>query len=104
VPIRTSDIPLPMRVSDRIAPMVWAALLKCAMKLPIHLCLWALELEQLENNLDALNTRLSPDQIKRLDDISRGEMGFPHAVLANPATKQFISGGVEVHRKRHLQQ
>jgi aryl-alcohol dehydrogenase-like predicted oxidoreductase len=66
--------------------------------------LGASKLEQLENNLDALNTRLSPDQIKRLDDISRVEMGFPHAVLANPATKQLISGGVEVHRKRHFQQ
>jgi aryl-alcohol dehydrogenase-like predicted oxidoreductase len=38
-------------------------------------------------------------QIKRLDDISRVEMGFPHAILANPTIKQTISGGVEVHRK-----
>ena len=61
--------------------------------------LGASKLEQLENNLDALNTQLSPDQIKRLDDISRVEMGFPHAVLANPMIKQTISGGVEVHRR-----
>ena len=61
--------------------------------------LGASKLEQLENNLDALNTRLSPDQIKRLDDISRVEMGFPHAVLANPSIKQMIFGEVEVHRK-----
>jgi hypothetical protein len=42
---------------------------------------------------------LSTDQIKRLDDISHIEMGFPHAVLANPSIKQLIFGGVEVHRK-----
>jgi multidrug efflux pump subunit AcrA (membrane-fusion protein) len=60
--------------------------------------LGASKLEQLENNLGSLNTHLSPDQIKRLDDISRVEMGFPHAILANPTIKQTISGGVEVHR------
>jgi len=61
--------------------------------------LGASKLEQLENNLGSLNTHLSPDQITRLDDISRVEMGFPHEHLANPTIKQTISGGVEVHRK-----
>jgi len=32
--------------------------------------LGASKLEQLENNLGSLNTHLSPDQIKRLDDIA----------------------------------
>ncbi len=61
--------------------------------------LGASKLEQLENNLDSLNTHLSPDQIKRLDAISRVDMGFPHQHLANPTLRQTISGGVEVHRK-----
>jgi aryl-alcohol dehydrogenase-like predicted oxidoreductase len=61
--------------------------------------LGASKLEQLENNLGSLNTPLSPDQIKRLDAISRVDMGFPHEHLANPMIKQTISGGVEVHRK-----
>src|SRR5258708_31891357 len=61
--------------------------------------LGASKLAQLENNLGALNTRLSPDQIKRLDDVSSVEMGFPHAILANPTIRQTISGGVEVHRR-----
>jgi aryl-alcohol dehydrogenase-like predicted oxidoreductase len=61
--------------------------------------LGASKLAQLENNLGALNTRLSPDQIKRLDDVSSLEMGFPHAILANPTIRQTISGGVEVHRR-----
>jgi aryl-alcohol dehydrogenase-like predicted oxidoreductase len=61
--------------------------------------LGASKLAQLENNLGSLNTRLSPDQIKRLDEISRVEMGFPHAILANPTIKQTMAGAVEVHRK-----
>jgi aryl-alcohol dehydrogenase-like predicted oxidoreductase len=61
--------------------------------------LGASKLEQLENNLGSLNTRLGPDQIKRLDDISRVEMGFPHEHLANPTVRQMIFGGVEVQRQ-----
>src|SRR3981189_1753896 len=61
--------------------------------------LGASKLAQLENNLGALNTLLSADQIKRLDDISSVEMGFPHEHLANPTIQQQISGGVEVPRK-----
>jgi aryl-alcohol dehydrogenase-like predicted oxidoreductase len=61
--------------------------------------LGASKLEQLENNLGALEIRLSLDQIKRLDQISSVDMGFPHAILANPRIKQTIAGGVEVHRK-----
>ena len=34
--------------------------------------------EQLENNLGSLEVNLSPDQIKRLDEASRIDMGFPH--------------------------
>jgi aryl-alcohol dehydrogenase-like predicted oxidoreductase len=61
--------------------------------------LGASKLEQLENNLDSLNTHLSPDQIERLDDVSRIAMGYPHEHLANPTIQQMISGGVEVCRK-----
>src|SRR3984893_5415706 len=61
--------------------------------------LGASKLEQLENNLGSLNTHLSPDQIKRLNDISRLAMGYPHEHLANPTIQQHISGGVEVRRK-----
>jgi aryl-alcohol dehydrogenase-like predicted oxidoreductase len=60
--------------------------------------LGASKLEQLENNFDSLNTHLSPDQIERLDDMSRIAMGFPHEHLANPTIQQMISGGVEVRR------
>jgi len=33
-----------------------------------------------------------------INEARRVEMGFPHAILANPTIKQTISGGVEVHR------
>ena len=61
--------------------------------------LGASKLEQLENNLGSLNTPLGPDQLKRLDDISRIAMGYPHEHLANPTIQQHISGGVEVRPK-----
>ncbi len=61
--------------------------------------LGASKLEQLENNLGSLDAHLSPEQMKRLDDISRVSMGFPHELLANPTIKQTIHGGVEVQRK-----
>jgi diketogulonate reductase-like aldo/keto reductase len=61
--------------------------------------LGASKLEQLENNLGALHTHLSPEQIERLDELSRVEMGFPHQHLANPTIRQAICGGVEVQRR-----
>jgi hypothetical protein len=61
--------------------------------------LGASKLEQLENNLGSLNTPLSSDQVKRLDALSRVDMGFPHEHLANPMIEQMISGGIEVRRK-----
>jgi hypothetical protein len=61
--------------------------------------LGASKLRQLENNLDSLNTVLSPDEIKQLDAITRVEMGFPHEHLENPMIKQAISGGIEIYRK-----
>jgi aryl-alcohol dehydrogenase-like predicted oxidoreductase len=61
--------------------------------------LGASKLAQLENSLGSLNTHLSPDQIKRLEEMSRVEMGFPHEHLGNPMIKRTITGGVEVQRK-----
>jgi aryl-alcohol dehydrogenase-like predicted oxidoreductase len=63
--------------------------------------LGASKLEQLENNLGSLNTHLTPDQITRLDAISRVDMGFPHEHLANSTIRQMTYGGVEVQRKFH---
>jgi aryl-alcohol dehydrogenase-like predicted oxidoreductase len=42
--------------------------------------LGATKLEQLENNLGSLDTHLSSDQIRRLNEISHVEMGFPHHI------------------------
>ncbi|QGQ95085.1 aldo/keto reductase [Paenibacillus psychroresistens] len=55
--------------------------------------------EQLENNLGSLEVNLSSDQIKRLDEASRIDLGFPHETLANPVNKKYITGGIEVLRR-----
>lgn len=38
-------------------------------------------MEQLEDNLGALDVTLSPEQIKKLDDVSRPNLNFPHEFL-----------------------
>jgi aryl-alcohol dehydrogenase-like predicted oxidoreductase len=40
-------------------------------------------MEQLEDNLGALEVKLAPDQIKRLDDVSQPKLSFPHDFLKN---------------------
>jgi len=36
---------------------------------------------QLEDNLKALDFKLSESQIKRLDDVSKPDLGWPHTFL-----------------------
>jgi aryl-alcohol dehydrogenase-like predicted oxidoreductase len=59
--------------------------------------------EQLKNNLASLDLNLSNDQLKRLDDISRIEMGFPHDFLSSDMIKTMIYGNTysvtDYHRK-----
>lgn len=55
--------------------------------------------EQLENNLGSLEVNLSFDQIKRLNDVSRIDLGFPHEILANPANQPLLTGGIDVLRR-----
>jgi len=40
-------------------------------------------LEQLEDNVGALEIKLTPEQIKKLDDISQPKLNFPHDFLRN---------------------
>src|SRR5260221_6944983 len=55
--------------------------------------LGASKLEQLENNLGSLEAHLSPEQMERLDGISRVSMSFPHELLSNPTIKQTNQAG-----------
>src|SRR5580704_12381901 len=50
-------------------------------------------LAQLENNLAAAKTTLSPEQIARLDEVSAIPVVFPHRMLNNPETRQRFKGG-----------
>ncbi len=61
--------------------------------------LGASKIEQLKDNLGAIDTHLSVNQIKRLDDVSKIDLGFPHETLAKPANKMMRTGGIEVYRK-----
>jgi aryl-alcohol dehydrogenase-like predicted oxidoreductase len=59
--------------------------------------------EQLKNNLASLDLKLSGDQLKRLDDISKIEMGFPHDFLSADMLKTMMYGNTysstDYHRK-----
>lgn len=50
--------------------------------------------DQLEDNLGALEIELSPDQLARLDEISRIELGFPMAFI--PEAMQFVHAGTTI--------
>lgn len=48
---------------------------------------------QLDDNLASADLSLSADQVDRLDAVSAVPLGFPHELLAVPATRQRIAGG-----------
>jgi aryl-alcohol dehydrogenase-like predicted oxidoreductase len=48
---------------------------------------------QLDDNLAAIDLRLTADQLRRLDDVSAVPLGFPHDMLAIPAYRDRIAGG-----------
>ena len=48
---------------------------------------------QLDDNLAAVDVSLTADQIRRLDEVSAISLGFPHDLLASPATQDRIAGG-----------
>ena len=48
--------------------------------------------EQLRGNLKGLSITLSDDHRRRLDDVSRPVLGFPHDFLASPAISSLVEG------------
>jgi aryl-alcohol dehydrogenase-like predicted oxidoreductase len=58
--------------------------------------LGARTLEQLEDNLGALDVTLTPDQRARLDDASAIDLGFPHRLLRSDMPRGLIFGGATV--------
>ncbi len=51
------------------------------------------KIEQLKDNLACLEWILTDEQMKRLDEISQIELGFPHRFLNSPTVQDFAFGG-----------
>ncbi len=49
--------------------------------------------EQLQDNLGALDVRLSDEQLRRLDEVSAVPLGFPHELAASPENRTRVAGG-----------
>jgi aryl-alcohol dehydrogenase-like predicted oxidoreductase len=64
--------------------------------------LGARSVEQLRDNLGAVEIRLEPEQLRRLEAASAIELGFPHDFLAQDAIRELIYGGtldqLDAHR------
>jgi aryl-alcohol dehydrogenase-like predicted oxidoreductase len=58
--------------------------------------LGARTLEQLKDTLGALDVRLSPEQLGKLDAASRIELGFPHDFLRSEMVRNVVTGGAAV--------
>ena len=59
--------------------------------------------KQLKDNLKCLDCKLTNEQLKRLDEISKIELGFPHDFLNGDIIRDIIFGGtyslIDNHRK-----
>lgn len=56
-------------------------------------------LQQLEENLGALNVVLDEEHHERLEQISSIDRGFPHEFLARPMTQAIMTGGLKIDRR-----
>ena len=50
-------------------------------------------LKQIEDTLGAVGLELAPEQMRRLDEASRIELGFPHDFLSQPNIVDLVYGG-----------
>ena len=52
---------------------------------------------QLEDNLGALTVTLAPEHVQRLEEVSAFDLGYPHALLANPRfVRAMADGGMKI--------
>jgi aryl-alcohol dehydrogenase-like predicted oxidoreductase len=63
----------------------------------------ARNLEQLQDNLGALSVSLTPEQMERLDEVSRIDLGFPSNFLGQDNIREYVYGGtydrIDNHRR-----
>ena len=64
-------------------------------RVPVIPIIGARKVSQFEDNMKCLEWRLSPEQVKRLDDVSAIEHGFPTEFLNRPMVSGFIYGGTK---------
>ncbi len=60
---------------------------------PIISIIGAKKINQLHDNLGAIEIKLSPDQIHALDDASRIALGFPHEFYEKDMVRNFVYAG-----------
>jgi diketogulonate reductase-like aldo/keto reductase len=65
--------------------------------------LGARKVEQLKDNLGALNVTLSSEQLARLDAVSQVDLGFPHDFLASDGVRDLVFGGTYGQIDNHRQ-
>jgi len=61
---------------------------------PVIPIIGARKLEQFQDNLASLSLNLTPEQVKRLDEASEIELGFPHDFYRRDMVRAFIYGGM----------
>lgn len=62
--------------------------------------LGARRVEQIEDNLGALDFTLDDEQLARLDDASRIELGFPHDFITGGFVDDIVTGGSDIAPQR----
>jgi aryl-alcohol dehydrogenase-like predicted oxidoreductase len=63
-------------------------------ELPVIPIIGARKLSQLQDNLASLELKLSEEQVKKLDEASRIELGFPESMYAKDLVSGFRYGGM----------
>lgn len=54
----------------------------------------ARKLAQIEDNIQSLDVKISPEQLQRLDKVSAVPLGFPHDILAMDSVRAIVYGGM----------
>ena len=66
----------------------------------------ARRIAQIEDNLNSLYWKLTDEQLAKLDEATKIELGFPHDFLTNDFVRQMVFGGthasIDNHRVTHL--
>ena len=68
----------------------------CAIAMtPVTPIIGARKIEQLKDNLERLEVQLSTDQLERLNEVSKIDMGFPHNFFDEEMVQAFAFVGLK---------